>query len=320
MAKTVVGLFEEQTDAQNAVDALVDRGFPRDQISVVASETGRQYVRDDRAESVEVRPSGAGAAVGAVSGAVIGGGAGLLVGLGALAVPGLGPLVALGPLVTTLAGMAAGTVAGGLLGALVDIGVPKEEAEVYVEGVRRGYILVTLQTSDEEADTAAAVMRSHGAIDTRERAAAWRQSGWAGHDASAQPYTAAEVAREREVYSRRRAEIAATTARAAQQAVAARDAGTASTAVSPYGDFDAYKEEFRRDFEFTLSNRGYTFDHHLPAYRYGYALATDPRYDNKNWDDVEGYARTYWEERNPGTWEEFMRPIRYAWDTVRNRR
>jgi hypothetical protein len=319
MAKTVVGLFEDRADAQNALDALVDRGFTRDQVSVAASDVPGVQGPETHVVTDE-RPSGAGAAVGAVGGAMVGGGAGLLVGLGALVIPGLGPLVAMGPLVTTLAGMAAGTVAGGLLGALVDLGIPKEEAEVYVEGVRRGYILVTLRTSDEDADTAASVMRANGAVDVKERAAAWRQSGWAGYDANAKPYTAAEIARERELYSRRRAQAEAATARAAQQAVAERNAGTASVAGSRYGEFSAYEEEFRRDFETTLANRSYKFDHHLPAYRYGYSLATNPRYDGKDWDHVESHVRAYWEERNPGTWEEFMRPIRYAWDTVRGRR
>src|SRR2546421_7267145 len=95
MAKTVVGLFENRADAQNALDALVDRGFPRDEISVVGSNATGEYADGERVVTEE-RPSGVGAAVGATTGAVAGGVGGYLLGMGFFAIPGLGPLVALG--------------------------------------------------------------------------------------------------------------------------------------------------------------------------------------------------------------------------------
>lgn len=68
----------------------------------------------------------------------MGGTAGLLAGLGLMAIPGVGPVVAAGWLVSTLAGAAAGGAAGSVVGALTQAGVSKEDADIYVEGLRRG--------------------------------------------------------------------------------------------------------------------------------------------------------------------------------------
>jgi hypothetical protein len=67
-------------------------------------------------------------------GAVVGGAAGLLAGIGLMAIPGVGPVVAAGWLVATLTGAAAGGATGGIIGALTQAGVSKEDADVYAEG------------------------------------------------------------------------------------------------------------------------------------------------------------------------------------------
>jgi uncharacterized protein (TIGR02271 family) len=185
MAKTVIGLFDRMDDARQVVQALIDHGFERDDISLVSRQEGEYVI-----ERGEERASGV--AVGAGAGAALGGISGLLVGLGALAIPGIGPGVAAGPLVTALAGAGLGATAGGLIGALTDLGVPEEEAHYYAEGVRRGGVLVAVDTDDQRADRAAEIMEGTGAIDVDERATHWRQSGWTRFDPDAEPYPAAE--------------------------------------------------------------------------------------------------------------------------------
>jgi hypothetical protein len=139
-----------------------------------------------------------GAAAGAITGGVVGGAAGLAVSLAGLAVPGIGPIIAAGPIVSLLTGAGVGAVAGGLIGGLTDMGVPRPDAEYYAEAVRRGGALVTVRADDTRAERAAEIMRSHGAIDIERRAEQWRERGWTGFDENAAPYTAAEVARERD--------------------------------------------------------------------------------------------------------------------------
>jgi len=81
--------------------------------------------------------------------------------------------------------------------------------------------------------------------------------------------------------------------------------------------FDDYATDFRNNFTTTYGTRGYTYNRYEPAYRYGYTLATDQRYANKDWAAIEADARRDWEKNNQGVWEDFKDSIRYAWDRVR---
>jgi hypothetical protein len=90
-----------------------------------------------------------------------------------------------------------GTVGGGKIGGLMNLGVPEEEAHAYAEGLRRGATLVTATAeTDAMADRAAEIMRSHGAVDIDQRAANWRKEGWSGRltETEHSPATAANQA------------------------------------------------------------------------------------------------------------------------------
>lgn len=187
MAKTIVGLFDTSTEAQNVVQQLVDGGFSRDSISVLANNRDG-YTPSDTTATAE------GAGAGAVGGGVLGGVLGLLVGVGALAIPGIGPVLAAGPLAaalgaagaSTLVGAGIGAAAGGIIGALVGAGIPEEDAGFYAEGVRRGGTLVMVQASDEVAQRAYDIMNSAGAVDVERRSGDWRGEGWNGFDPAAE--------------------------------------------------------------------------------------------------------------------------------------
>jgi hypothetical protein len=188
--KTVVGLFENYMDADRAVSELNARGFNRNEISVAARDSA---VRDRIVGTTgQERAVAESAGAGAVGGATIGGLGGLLVGLGALAIPGIGPVVAAGTLATVLgttaAGAGIGAAAGGIIGALVGMGIPETDATFYAEGVKRGGVLVTVQTSDDRASEALNIMRSANAVDVDTQRNTWTQSGWSGRfDDSAMP-------------------------------------------------------------------------------------------------------------------------------------
>src|SRR5512138_3933322 len=92
MAKTVVGLFDDFSTAEQVVRDLENNGFSRDDISLIARNTERGYRAQGTTTRAEGSQAGEGAAAGAGTGAVLGGLAGLLVGLGALAIPGIGPI------------------------------------------------------------------------------------------------------------------------------------------------------------------------------------------------------------------------------------
>src|SRR5262249_8814399 len=121
-----------------------------------------------------------GPAAGATAGAALGGLAGLLVGLGALAIPGIGPIIAAGPLFATFFGAAAGSISCGFIGAVADWGIREDEAQAYVEGVRRGGSLVIVKAAGEAADQVAAIINRHNPVNMDERVATWRKEGWTG--------------------------------------------------------------------------------------------------------------------------------------------
>src|SRR4051812_9869804 len=173
MTKTVIGTYSSLEVAVAAVNDLVNAGFHRNSISIVADDPDKKY-----ASYVEKDTSADGAAAGAGIGAAIGGLGGLLLGLGALAIPGIGPIIAAGPIMAGLAGAGVGAVTGGILGALVDLGIPQESAEAYAESVRRGNVLVTAQVEDNRANEATRIMHRPGLIDIESQAKEWRSSGW----------------------------------------------------------------------------------------------------------------------------------------------
>ena len=199
MIKTIVGSFDTADAADRAARQLSRAGFMNEDINIVLSNL-RRTGDDTHAEM------GA-AAKGAVTGSVVGGVAGVAASAAGLALPGIGPILAAGPIVALLAGAGAGAVAGGLIGALTEAGIDKEEAELYAESVRRGGSLVTVRTDEARAEEATAILRAAGVIDIRQRAEEWRESGWTGHDPAAKPLSYDEVERER---ARRRASAGST--------------------------------------------------------------------------------------------------------------
>lgn len=202
--KTIVGLYDDLGEARDAVRELVDAGFPRNDINLVAHAGAEEYQRHfDR----EGRYTGAddssaeGAAAGAGVGAIIGALGGLVVGLALVPIPGIGPIVAAGPLASALTGAGVGAVVGGLIGALTGVGVPEEHAGYYAEGVRRGGSLVIVKTDSSQLDHITAILNRHNPVDVEQRVSQWRNSGWSGYDANARPYDSDMIARERDQYS-----------------------------------------------------------------------------------------------------------------------
>src|SRR5688500_2026147 len=174
--KTIVGLFDNYSDAQSAVSELEAAGFDRDSISVFANR-GDQPGGGSSAASTE---SGSDTAERTMAGAVAGGGVGLLAGLALAMIAGVGPILAGGPLAAGLTGAGIGAVAGGMVGALPSAGVPEEHAHYYAEGVRRGGTLVTLACDDEDAKQAMDILNRHNPVDIDQRSRQWQAGGWQG--------------------------------------------------------------------------------------------------------------------------------------------
>lgn len=168
--KTIVGMFENTRDVDQALTELANHGFGKSDVSVVAR---REVLKESGLDITT------GAEVGAITGATTGGIAGLLIGLGAVTIPGIGPIVAAGEFLTwvgaTVLGLAAGAIGGGLLGGLVALGLPEHEAQVYVEGIKRGNLIVAVRAPDERIAEAEEIMRAANAVDINSRRQEWEE-------------------------------------------------------------------------------------------------------------------------------------------------
>ena len=160
---TVVGLFPNQADAEQAIQRLKQEGFSENQIGVAIKDRGeqRELIEDTGTQAAE------GAATGAIGGGVLGGVIGLLASVGALVIPGVGPIIAGGTLASTLAGAGIGAAAGGLLGALVGMGVPEEDARHFDEGFRAGGTLVTVSAGDRAEEASECLSESGADLGSR---------------------------------------------------------------------------------------------------------------------------------------------------------
>lgn len=209
---TVTRLFDSHTEALDAVSKLEAAGVSHDKISIVSNNADNWHsgsgnhnagpLGDRNGDGENDVADGAGK--GAATGGILGAGAGVLAGLGMLAIPGLGPVVAAGWLASTAVGAAVGAAAGGatggLLGALKEAGHSDEEANVYSEGVRRGGTLVSVKADGDDAHRLQTILDGSRGFDATTRGEAYRQSGWSGFDANAEPYTSEQIELERARY------------------------------------------------------------------------------------------------------------------------
>lgn len=182
---TLVGLFEDYQDADNALNELTEL-IERENISLVAQETTLRSMQDEGMSTEDA--VAAGAEGGATGGAVVGGIAGLITGLSALVIPGLGPIITVGTIATALGttaiGAGVGAAAGGIIGALVGLGVPEDEAEIYAEGVRRGGVLLAAEHDMKDHDRIVEILVNNNAMDIESTRETWEEEGWTGFDAT----------------------------------------------------------------------------------------------------------------------------------------
>lgn len=169
---TVVGVFRDSTQAQQAVNKLKQLGFDETQIGVVGPGTNKD----------NMVPADAGddtyASEGALSGLATGAGVGALWGLGILAgvLPAIGPAIAGGTLAAILSSTAAGAAAAGLGGALIGLGLSREEADYYNSEFESGRTVVSVTAGSRRSEVES-VMRSFGSYDMSGRNDAGNTSG-----------------------------------------------------------------------------------------------------------------------------------------------
>jgi hypothetical protein len=197
MLITVCRLYNSYTE---------EAGVPPSETSVISNNSDAWYAPARDANVIPSRKGGAGShADGKVEGEAIGAAIGAAAATPAslvtmLALPGVGAIVGAGWLAAVIGSMAIGGVTGGLLGALINAGISEEDAQVFVEGVRRGGTLVAARVPQPELPRIEAMM-NQCAVKLGERRELYRRVGWQSFDPNAVPYTADQVRSERALHA-----------------------------------------------------------------------------------------------------------------------
>jgi len=207
--------------------------------------------------------------------------------------------------------------ASGLLHRLaVLFGVDDEpHIDHYAEAVRRGGSLVQVEARDEAQATAARdALLALGAANIDDRVEEWQQRGWRAR---------LDAVRSRAARGGTGAAAVTTTqapATPSGQPVVTHRHEVSIGGVRVYGHgptipFENCVEAFRADYATRYVGSGRSYEEFESAYRHGHALAADPRYSGRSWDEIAADARGDWEQRHPGhAWETFKNAVRHAWE------
>lgn len=156
----ITGLFKDRQSAERAYQLLIERGYEKSDISVIMSDATRQHIiaessgdtalGQDALEGAEHK-EGARSKLGGPVGGTLGTLAPIVAATGAaLLIPGF---IIAGPVAIALAAAGAVGLAGGLVGALTNWGVPNKRVEEYESAIRKGGILIGVKPrSDDDAD------------------------------------------------------------------------------------------------------------------------------------------------------------------------
>lgn len=140
--ENIAGIFHDPHHAHMAVAALMDKGFTKDDISIIMSDrTQKRLFNNSQTKDDLARGGATGAATGVVLGGIIAG----LTAIGTLSIPGVG-LLASGPIIAMLSGAGAGATIGGLLGALLKASGSATTAKHYEEVINDGNIVLIVHT------------------------------------------------------------------------------------------------------------------------------------------------------------------------------
>lgn len=177
MPHTLYVVFPDLNHAEKAIEALLDYGVLRDDMTTVANnigtstETVKKESTEESAKTGITTTTAADAGSGAAMGAGIGLAIGVLAGLAAITLPGLGPVVGGGVLNSAVveAGSAttAGALDGGVLGYLKDQRLPEDTTRSYTNRLQAGCSLLAVTLSSGAVDilTGQEIVSKHGGED-----------------------------------------------------------------------------------------------------------------------------------------------------------
>lgn len=170
-SRYVTALFGNIDAAERAYQAALSLGYPDADINlVISNETRERLLAERRSAHPNLSRDAAESAAKPAKGADLGGPTGGTLGTLAPVIAAVGTvalipgLVLAGPIAVALTAAGAVGVAGGLIGALKDWGIPRERIREYEEAVRNGGILIGVKArSDDDTRTLESNWQAEGA-------------------------------------------------------------------------------------------------------------------------------------------------------------
>ena len=159
--------------------------------------------------------------------------------------------------------------------ALTDTAVTGEEMTIWRQHVEQGGALLVVEVDDDQSAEARRIIERYGLIDVKEQSAS-----------------------ERETNERPAVEDILTPAEEPE------------TKAESWAMLEA---SFHRHHEANNEPSGFSYKMYEPAYQYGYQLATDRRYAERTWEEIEPEAQHTWEASRRGEWSQFKDAVRHAW-------
>ncbi|MCL6434465.1 MAG: ChaB family protein [Leptolyngbyaceae cyanobacterium HOT.MB2.61] len=162
--KCVSATFKDEKKLQDAVQRLLNRGVPKERISII----GRNFQSEARITGFLTKKDVIldGLASGALYGSLFGSVLSLLTGVGVLFIPFLGAVVAAGPLGAALLGATSGALYGalgaGLGSVLISLGMPQDKAAIYQTRVQAGEFLLVVEVPEEKSGETFLLLQSAG--------------------------------------------------------------------------------------------------------------------------------------------------------------
>ena len=162
---SAVAMFDQHTQAENAIRQLQKAGFDMKKLSIV----GKGYQTEEKV--VGYYTAGDRMMYWGTNGAFWGGIWGLLFGSAFFIIPGIGPLIVAGPIIAWMVGALEGAaVIGGLsaLGAgLFSIGIPEKSIVQYESSIKAGKFLLVVHGTQSEVTRAKTILHGAGATESK---------------------------------------------------------------------------------------------------------------------------------------------------------
>jgi len=355
--KTVVALYDDFEAARRAVEDLVKADIERASISLVAGDPERtvstQLNPNDKAGDASAEGAATGAVLGGIGGAILGIGALAIPGIGP--VVAAGPLIA--GLVGAGVGAAVGGLVGALVdaglpeehagyyaegvrrgGTLVSVEADDDEVDRVID------ILDLHNPVDINERVSSWRERGWTGFDSSAGVASDRQPTVSRHEefaSTSAPSPTRTSFTEGSSQTNGGTYPASTvqqlqsgsitnggSKQSSNRPIQGQDTGDATSRMGgqawrsgqqPY-DVSSYDEDFHNHYQTYFLATGILYEEFEPAYRYGYTLATDPRFENRDWSEIEPEARAYWTNYHSNSpWEKFKDAIRHGWEEVKER-